>query len=52
MIQHVVYREEHHESAASCLEAIRERLAQGWEVVELRGGAHGPYLVLFRRGEA
>jgi hypothetical protein len=50
-MQSLTFREERHGTAASCLRGIREHIAEGWAIVEIRGGAYGRYLVLWRLGD-
>jgi hypothetical protein len=51
VIQHVAYREDHYSTARSCVRGIRELLALGWTLLEVRGAANGPFLVLCRKEE-
>ncbi|MGD9932426.1 MAG: hypothetical protein AB7T37_01810 [Dehalococcoidia bacterium] len=51
MIQHVAYREEHFSTARSCVRGIRRLLALGWTLLEGRGAAIRPFLVLCRKDE-
>ena len=52
MIQHVAYREDHYPTAPGCVRGIRDLLALGWTVVEVRGATNGPFLVLCRKDQA
>jgi hypothetical protein len=48
MVFHVAYREERYKSPEHCVAGIRQYVAQGWDICELRGPSNGPYVVLFR----
>lgn len=52
VIQRVAYREEHYSTAVRCVLGIRELLALGWSVIEVRGASNGPFLVLCRKEDA
>lgn len=52
MICHISYFEARYESATPCVRGIREQIALGWTIVELRGPANGPFLVLYRMDDA
>jgi hypothetical protein len=47
--QHITYREERYDTAAGCIRGIRDLVALGWSVVEVRGAAGGPFLVVWRK---
>lgn len=51
-MQSLTFREEHYGNATECLRGIRGHIAEGWAIVEIRGGADGPYLVLWRLEDA
>ncbi len=52
MVTKVAYDERSYRDADECLNAIREHLEFGWNVVQLRGSGSGPFLVLFRKDDA
>jgi hypothetical protein len=52
MVRHVSYFEARYDCAARCVQGIRERIALGWNIVELRGPVNGPFLVLYRMDDA
>jgi len=49
MQTHVAYEVEQHRDATACLAAIRQRVDDGWHIVEIRGTEAGPYVVVFGR---
>ena len=51
MTRHVAYVEHHFSTAASCVRGIRELVDLGWNVVQLRGGTNGPFLVVCRKDD-
>lgn len=51
MVCRVAYREEHYDTPARCIAGIRDLLGLGWLVVEVRGAATGPFLVLCRKDD-
>lgn len=48
MVTTVAYQEERYPTAERCVAGIRIYVERGWEVSQLRGPAHGPFVVLFR----
>lgn len=48
MVTHVAYMEEEYSTAERCVAAIREYVARGWNVSQLRGPASGPFVVVYR----
>ena len=48
MVTHIAYDEKIDRRPEECLAAIAGRIAQGWQVSEVRQG-QGAYVVLFRR---
>ncbi len=49
VILHVTYMEQHYDTPVTCVRGIRELLALGWNLVELRGASNGPLLVVCRK---
>lgn len=47
MVSHVSYQEEHFTTSDRCLDAIRQHIERGWQVVQVRGPSHGPFVVMF-----
>jgi hypothetical protein len=52
VIRQIAYREDHYTTSAHCVRGIRDSLALGWTLVEVRGGVDGPFLVLYRKDDA
>jgi len=48
---HVSYIELHFPHAAMCLEEIRVRLDLGWQLTQVRGPRHGPFVLVFRKDQ-
>ena len=51
MLTKVAYDERTYPNPRRCLEAIREHIDLGWNVVQLRGPGDGPFVVLFRKDD-
>jgi len=51
VIRHVSYREDHYPTARACVRGIQEMVTLGWSLLEVRGGANGPFLVLYRKND-
>ncbi|MEO8540823.1 MAG: hypothetical protein ABI577_13870 [bacterium] len=52
MVTHLSYIEETYRNAEQCLAGIRSHIEHGWELSQLRGPQHGPYLAVFRMQDA
>jgi len=51
VVMRVAYEQVSYQRADECVRGIRERVDQGWQITEIRGGHGGPYLVIFRMDE-
>ncbi|MBN9494589.1 hypothetical protein J0H33_14770 [bacterium] len=51
MVSHVSHWEERFTSPETCPGAIRRYIDHGWQVSQVRGPRHGPFVVLFRMDE-
>jgi hypothetical protein len=51
MIQHVAYLERTFDTPVACVHGIRKLIEENWLVVQLRGGTHGPFLVVCRKDD-
>lgn len=48
VVLRVAYQEEQYSTPERCLAGIRQYVDRGWDVSQLRGPAHGPFVVVFR----
>ncbi len=51
VVTKVAYDQREYAEPDTCLAGIRERLALGWDIVQLRGPGNGPFVVLFRKSD-
>ncbi len=51
VIHHVAYQQQSYATPDDCVRGIRDLVALGWNVIELRGGEHGPFLVVCRKDD-
>lgn len=49
MVIHRRYEEEQASSSGAALNAIRERLLAGWQLLSVRGATSGPWVIAFQR---
>ncbi len=52
MVTHIAYQEERYRTAERCVAGIREYIDRGWDVSDLSGPLHGPFIVVFRLEDA
>ncbi len=52
MVRHIAYREEQFVTPDLCIQGIRQLLALGWILLELRGAPGGPFLALWRKEDS
>lgn len=52
VVMRVAYEQVSYQRPDECVQGIRERVAHGWYITEIRGGQGGPFLVIFRMDDA
>jgi hypothetical protein len=49
MVTRIYFDQERYPDASHGLEGMRERLVEGWQIQQIRGPSHGPFVVLYRK---
>jgi hypothetical protein len=48
-VRRLTYVHQRYADGTRCVAGIRERLQDGWQVTQIRGGETGPFLVVFQK---